>query len=61
MYSNLVGTAGDLAAVDNVLERFVAYNNSHQLLKEDQIICSTTESSKVNKNLQKFTIDSRLG
>ena len=47
--------------MDNVLERFVAYNTAHPLLNEDQIIRSATESSKVNKNLQKFTIDSRLG
>ena len=48
-------------AVDNVLERFVVYNTAHPLLNEDQIIRSATESSKVNKSLQKFTIDSRLG
>ncbi|KAI1783489.1 putative restrictase [Ganoderma leucocontextum] len=54
-------TASTHNAVDNVLERFVAYNASHPLLNEDQIIRSATESSKVNKNLQKFTVDSRLG
>lgn len=50
-----------LAAVDNVLERFVACNNSHTLLNEDKIIRAATESSKVNKALQRFTVDSRLG
>ncbi|KAI0685002.1 P-loop containing nucleoside triphosphate hydrolase protein [Cerioporus squamosus] len=54
-------TASTHNAVDNVLERFVAYNNSHNLLDEDKIIRAATESSKVNKALQRFTVDSRLG
>ncbi|RDX43226.1 RdRP-domain-containing protein [Lentinus brumalis] len=52
---------GYLCTVDNVLERFVACNNSHTLLNEDKIIRAATESSKVNKALQRFTVDSRLG
>ena len=50
-----------LAAVDNVLERFAAYNSTHNLLDEEKIIRAATESSRVNKALQKFTVDSRLG
>ncbi len=58
-FSHLIWAA--LAAVDNVLERFVACNNSHTFLNEDKIIRAATESSKVNKALQRFTVDSRLG
>ena len=31
------------------------------MLDEDKIIRTATESSKVNKALQKFTVDSRIG
>lgn len=50
-----------ILAVDNVLERFVAYNATHHLLDEERIIRAATESSKVHKALQRFTVDSRLG
>lgn len=50
-----------MTAVDNVLERFAAYNSTHNLLDEEKIIRAATESSRVNKALQKFTVDSRLG
>ena len=50
-----------VTAVDNVLERFAAYNSTHNLLDEEKIIRAATESSRVNKALQKFTVDSRLG
>ena len=49
------------SAVDNVLERFVAYNSDKHLLDEERIIRAATESSKVDKALQRFTVDSRLG
>lgn len=48
-------------AVDNVLERFLVENARVKLLQEDQILRVATESSKVNKNLQKYTIDARVG
>ena len=50
-----------VTAVDNVLERFAAYNSTHNLLDEEKIIRAATESSRVNKALQKFTVDSHLG
>lgn len=49
------------SAVDNVLERFVTYNSDKHLLDEERIIRSATESTKVDKALQRFTVDSRLG
>jgi superfamily I DNA and/or RNA helicase len=48
-------------AVDNVLERFVAENARLGLLSDEQILRAATESSRVNKALQKYTIDARLG
>ena len=49
------------SAVDNVLERFVTYNSDKHLLDEERIIRAATESTKVDKALQRFTVDSRLG
>lgn len=49
--------------MDNVLERFVTENERSEprLLKDEQILRAATESSRVNKALQRFTIDARLG
>ncbi|CAL1711823.1 unnamed protein product [Somion occarium] len=54
-------TASTHNAVDNVLERFVAENEANHLLEDEQILRAATESSRVNKALQKYTIDARLG
>lgn len=47
--------------MDNVLERFVVENASEHLLSDEEILRAATESSRVNKALQKYTIDARLG
>lgn len=47
--------------MDNVLERFVAENAKVDLLKDEQILRAATESSRVDKSLQKYTMDARLG
>ncbi|KAI0077243.1 putative restrictase [Panus rudis PR-1116 ss-1] len=54
-------TASTHNAIDNVLERFAAANETEHLLTDEQILRSATESSKVNKALQKYTIDARIG
>lgn len=54
-------TSRPQTAVDNVLERFVIENAKVSLLKDEEILRAATESSKVNKALQKYTIDARLG
>ncbi|KAI0684613.1 RNA dependent RNA polymerase-domain-containing protein [Cytidiella melzeri] len=59
--ARLLMTASTHNAVDNVLERFVAENARDQVLSNDQILRAATESSRVNKALQKYTIDARLG
>ncbi|KAF9494277.1 RdRP-domain-containing protein [Pleurotus eryngii] len=48
-------------SVDNVLERFVVLNKKAHLLTEDQILRVATDQSKVNKSLQHYTIDARVG
>jgi superfamily I DNA and/or RNA helicase len=50
-----------LSAVDNVLERFVAINSRIRLIPEEQMLRVATDLSKVNKNLQEYTIDARVG
>ena len=47
--------------MDNVLERFVDANARENLLPDDKILRAATESSRVNKALQKYTVDARLG
>ncbi|KIK00426.1 hypothetical protein K443DRAFT_611821 [Laccaria amethystina LaAM-08-1] len=54
-------TASTHNAVDNVLERFVKINEEDQLLREEQILRVATDQSKVNQDLQHFTIDARIG
>ena len=49
------------AAVDNVLERFVALNKQENLLQEEKILRVSTDHSKVNKALQAYTVDARVG
>ena len=44
-----------------MLERFVAENEKLHVLKDEQILRAATEASRVNKALQKYTIDARLG
>lgn len=48
-------------AVDNVLERFIKLNTEEDLLSNDKILRVATDSLKVNKGLQGFTIDARVG
>ncbi|TCD62010.1 hypothetical protein EIP91_007628 [Steccherinum ochraceum] len=59
----LLMTASTHNAVDNVLERFVAAiaQTNPPLLTEEQILRAATDGSRVNKALQKYTIDARLG
>ncbi|KAH9888525.1 RNA dependent RNA polymerase-domain-containing protein [Cubamyces lactineus] len=59
--AKILMTASTHNAVDNVLERFVKYNHERHLLEDDQILRAATESSRVKKELQKYTVDSRLG
>lgn len=48
-------------AVDNVLERFLVTNKQSNIVQDEQMLRVATESSKVNKSLQKYTIDARIG
>jgi superfamily I DNA and/or RNA helicase len=48
-------------AVDNVLERFVELNKRDNILPENKILRVATDHSKVNKALQSYTIDARVG
>lgn len=43
------------------MERFVDFNSTESLLTEDQILRVATDQGKVNKSLQRFTIDARVG
>lgn len=45
------------SAVDNVLERFA----DKRVLSDQQILRVATDNSKVHAQLQKFTIDARVG
>ena len=47
--------------MDNVLERFVAVNKQENILAEDKILRVATDSAKVHKSLQSYTIDARIG
>ena len=48
-------------AVDNVLERFIKLNADEDLVPSDKILRVATDSGKVNKALQDYTIDARVG
>ena len=48
-------------AVDNVLERFIKLNAEENLISNDKILRVATDSLKVNKALQDYTIDARVG
>lgn len=48
-------------AVDNVLERFIKLNAEESIVPNDGILRVATDSLKVNKALQDYTIDSRVG
>jgi len=50
-----------IPAVDNVLERFVALNQTEGVLTEEQILRVATDQSKVNISLQHYTINARVG
>ncbi|KAF8555926.1 RdRP-domain-containing protein [Imleria badia] len=54
-------TASTHNAVDNVLERFLELNRENRLLSDDLILRVATDHSKVNKALQSYTIDARVG
>ena len=55
------GPVANPSAVDNVLERFLELNKEHRLLSDDLILRVATDHSKVNKALQSYTIDARVG
>ncbi|THH29680.1 hypothetical protein EUX98_g4493 [Antrodiella citrinella] len=61
--ARILMTASTHNAVDNVLERFVAEiaRTDPPLLNEEQILRAATDGTRVNKALQKYTIDARLG
>ncbi|KAJ7754189.1 RNA-directed RNA polymerase [Mycena maculata] len=59
--TKILMTASTHNAVDNVLERFIAMNAKEKLLSEQKILRVATDISKVNKGLQSFTIDARVG
>ncbi|KAK7059945.1 Rna-directed rna polymerase [Favolaschia claudopus] len=59
--TKILMTASTHNAVDNVLERFNDLNKREKILKEQQILRVATDVSKVNKSLQSFTIDARVG
>ena len=50
-----------LPAVDNVLERFVKLNAEENIVPNEGILRVATDSLKVNKALQDYTIDARVG
>ncbi|KAJ7446567.1 RNA-directed RNA polymerase [Mycena latifolia] len=59
--TKILMTASTHNAVDNVLERFVDMNKAEHIVGEQQILRVATDISKVNKTLQSFTIDARVG
>ncbi|KAK7050252.1 AAA domain-containing protein, partial [Favolaschia claudopus] len=59
--TKILMTASTHNAVDNVLERFNDLNKRAKILEEQQILRVATDVSKVNKSLQSFTIDARVG
>ena len=48
-------------AVDNVLERFIKLNGEEDIVSNDKILRVATDSLKVSKALQDYTIDARVG
>lgn len=50
-----------MTAVDNILERFVEMNNAEKLIRDDTILRVATDRGKVNKKLQSYTVDARVG
>jgi len=50
-----------LTAVDNVLERFLNVNKTMGLLEDSEVLRVATDSSKVHKDLQGYTINARVG
>lgn len=48
-------------AVDNVLERFIKLNAEEDLVPNDKILRVATNSLKVSKSLQDYTVDARVG
>ncbi|KAF5351219.1 hypothetical protein D9756_008167 [Leucocoprinus leucothites] len=54
-------TASTHNAVDNVLERFIQLNQEFNLVREEEILRVATDQSRVNKELQGYTIDARVG
>ncbi|KAF7338901.1 Rna-directed rna polymerase [Mycena sanguinolenta] len=59
--AKILMTASTHNAVDNVLERFAEMNKKEKILEEQQILRVATDVLKVNKSLQNFTIDARVG
>lgn len=49
------------AAVDNVLERFEKLMKEVDLVPVEQVLRVATDSSRVNKSVKSFTVESRVG
>ena len=47
--------------MDNVLERFVRLNDEEHIIPSNRIIRFATDRSRVNKALQKYTLEGRVG
>lgn len=48
-------------AVDNVLERFERVVNEEHIVPIEQVLRVATDSSRVNKSVKSFTVESRVG
>jgi superfamily I DNA and/or RNA helicase len=60
-YVNVISNCQYFPAVDNVLERFLKFNEDRKLLQDERILRVATDNSKVNKALQGYTINARVG
>ena len=54
-------TDSTFQAVDNVLERFIHLNDEEHIIPSNRIIRFATDRSRVNKALQKYTLEGRVG
>ncbi|TFY74672.1 hypothetical protein EWM64_g9340, partial [Hericium alpestre] len=59
--SSILMTASTHNAVDNVLERFAKINQQEKLISQDRVLRVATDSFRVNKSLQSYTVESRVG
>lgn len=54
-------TSHMVIAVDNVLQRFVDANKTSFIVDDNKILRVATDSSRVSKDLQAYTVDARVG